>query len=165
MTNVPVAKIKSKILVESDFDFILDHVVNGGTLTELAKTQGFSFSEVMRLINSKKELKKSYDEAVEYRKEWAKERILQELKCLGMYNIQDAVYDDGSFKKIKDLPEDLARSVKEIDSDGGVKFESKSKPLQDAIKLLGLQTEKLDVTGKFSLADLITQAKSDKDEE
>jgi hypothetical protein len=165
MSRVPVAKIKSQIAVKGDFDSIIRHISNGGSLTQLAKMWSCDYSELMKLIRSDKDKLSVYHAAIEDRKEWARERIFEELQYMGNYNIKDAVRTDGTMKTIQELPEDLARSIKEVDVDGSIKFQDKLKALDQKQKLLGLQTEKVEVSGKLTLADIIIGAKNLKDDE
>lgn len=165
MSRVPVAKIKSQIAVKGDFDAIIRHISNGGSLTQLAKMWSCDYSEIMKLIRADKEKLSTYQAAMEDRKEWAKERIFEELQYMGNYNIKDAVRADGTMKTVQELPEDLARSIKEVDVDGSIKFQDKLKALDQKQKLLGLQTDKVEVSGKLTLADIIIGAKNLKDDE
>ena len=164
-SGFPVAKVKSKMIVQGDFQSIINHVANGGSLTQLAKMWKCDYSEIMRLIRADESLLKEYRAAIEDRKEWARERIYEELQYMSAYNIQDAINPDGTMKPARELPEDLARSIKEIDSDGGLKFQDKLKALDQKQKLLGLNTEKLEISGKLTLADIIIGAKNLKDED
>lgn len=162
---LPVAKLKSKIVIESDFETIISHISNGGSLTQLAKMWCADYSEIMKLIRSDKDKLATYRSAMEDRKEWAKERIFEELQYMGNYNIRDAVRSDGTMKTIQELPEDLARSIKEVDVDGSIKFQDKLKALDQKTKLLGLNVEKLEVSGKLTLADIIIGARKLTDED
>jgi len=161
---VPIAKLKSFELVKSNPDMIIDHIANGGSLTNLAKMIKCDYSEIMKLIRSDESLHKRYMAALEDRKEWAKERIFEELKYMSAYNIQDAVRPDGTLKTIQELPEDLARSIKEVDADGGLKFSDKLKALDQKQKLLGISTEKIEITGKLTLEDLIKQSMKEEED-
>lgn len=165
MSQLPIAKLKSKSLVNQDPDLIINHVTNGGTLTSLAKMLGCDYSEIMNQIRKDESLNERYKQALEDRKEWGRERILEELQYLSAYNIQDAVNIDGTLKPVRDLPEDLARSIKEVDADGGIKFNDKLKAMDQSAKLLGLNVEKLEVSGSLSLKDIIQSADKELKEE
>lgn len=165
MNIVPVGKIKAIDIANSQFDMVIKHVSNGGSLTKLCKMMECDYSELMKLIRADEAKFKAYNQAKEDRKEWASERIYEELQYMGNYNIKDAVNTDGTMKTIKDLPEDLARSIKEVDADGGVKFVDKLKAIDQKQKLLGLSTEKHEVTGKLTLADVIMAAKQVKEQD
>jgi hypothetical protein len=159
MNQIPTTKINSIDVFENRIEEVFRHIRNGGSLTQLSKLWKFDYSEFMKSIRSNPTLLNEYQSALEDRKEWAKERIYEELQYMGTYNIKDAVNPDGTLKTIHELPEDLARSIKEIDVDGGIKFTDKRASLADKQKLLGLTVEKLELTGKLTLADLINQAK------
>jgi len=159
MVNFPTAKIASLNIFKSQLEDVFRHLRNGGSLTQLCKMWGCDYSELMRLIRSDADIFKEYKACLEDRKEWARERIYEELQYMGNYNIKDAVNHDGTMKNVVDLPEDLARSIKEVDADGGIKFQDKLKALDQKQKLLGLNIEKVELTGKMTLADIIIGAK------
>lgn len=158
---IQVSKINSLDVFKNKIEEVFRHIRNGGSLTNLCKMWEFDYSELIKLIKKDKELYNEYLSCLEDRKEWARERIFEELKSISTYNIQDAVNDDGTLKKIKELPEDLARSIKEIDAEGGIKFTDKLKALDQKQKLLGLSIEKVELTGKISLESLILEAKKE----
>ena len=165
MSKMPISKLKSQVTVKGDFESIIRHISNGGSLTQLSKMWNCDYSEIMRMIRADKEKLAAYQAAIEDRKEWARERIFEELQYMGNYNIKDAVRADGTMKTIMELPEDLSRSIKEVDVDGSIKFQDKLKALDQKQKLLGLNIEKVELSGKLTLADIIIGAKALKDDE
>lgn len=160
MDMLPAAKINSISVFENNIEDVLNHVANGGSLTQYCKLVKCDYSALMKKIRANEEIHNRFKQAIEDRKEWSKERILEELKYMGSYNIQDAVNPDGRLKKIRDLPEDLARSIKEVDADGGIKFTDKLAALRDKQKLLGLNVEQVELSGTVTLESLILQARS-----
>jgi hypothetical protein len=146
-------------------DVVIEHVANGGSAIELCKTWQVRFSEIMRAIRANPESKSRYEQALIDRDEWAKERILTEIRSLGTYNIKDALNADGTFKPLKDMPDEIVAAIKEFDKDGAVKFHDKTKALDMYGKKLSLFVERKEITGKLTLADLITEATGDKSDE
>lgn len=141
-----------------NIDLIIDHVANGGTVIDLCKMWAIKYSDVMKVIRSNEKHKAAYDQALVDRDEWAKERILSEVKALATYSIRDALKPDGTFKTLADMPADLAASIKEIDKDGVLKFSDKLKALDMLGKQLGIFIEKREVSGKVTLEQLIMEA-------
>ena len=143
-----------------NIDLIIDHVANGGTIIDLCKMWAIKYSDVMRVIRANESYKKSYDQALLDRDEWAKERILSEVKALSTYTIKDALNADGTFKALKDMPDHLAAAIKEVDLDGNLKFSDKLKALDLLGKQLGIFIEKKEISGRVTLEQLILEAHS-----
>lgn len=137
---------------------IIDHVSNGGSIIELCKIWQVSYSSVMRTIKACDIFKQRYSEALVERDEWAKERVLLEIRALSTFSIADALQTDGTFKKLTDMPPGLIAAIKEMDANGAIKFVDKLKALDLLGKQLALFTTKHEITGKLSLADLIAKA-------
>ena len=134
---------------------IFDHIANGGSAIDIAQMWGLSYVKLMRHIKSKKDLSEKYEEALKLREEWARERVISEVNSLATFNIKDAFNPDGSFKKAYELPEKLTAAIKEIDSDGGLKFQDKLKALDLFGKQMGLFTEKKEISGHLSLESIV----------
>lgn len=137
---------------------IIDHVANGGSVLDLCKMWAVRYSDVMKFIRSNIDYNKQYEQALKDREEWAKERVMAEIRSLSTYSIKDAINPDGTFKRLAELPEELAASIKEVDSDGSVKFSDKLKALDMYGKQLGIFTDKKEITGKVTLEQLILAA-------
>lgn len=88
------------------------------------------------------------------------ERILQELACLGFYDIRKLFNDDGSPKAVSELDDDTARAIVGLDavnignSEAGVgqilklKLADKRSALVDMGKHIGMFKERIEHTGK-----------------
>ena len=165
--SLDLDKLKIQILKkdEHSLEVMLDHISNGGSLTELCVMWGLRYSDVVKALRSKPELKAKYDQALKDRDEWARERILSEVKRLGTYTIKDAFNSDGSTKRPHELPDDLAAAIKEVNSDGDIKFQDKLKALDLMGKQLGLFVDKKEISGTLTLEQLIASAKKEIDSE
>lgn len=150
-------KLKIQVLKKDErtIETMINHISNGGSLTHLCNMWGLRYCDVMKGIRSEPELKARYDQAIKDREEWAKERILTEVARLGTYSIKDVFNEDGSRRAVNELPDDLLSAVKEISSDGDIKFQDKLKALDMLGKQLGIFTEKKEISGKITLEQLI----------
>ena len=142
----------------TNIDTIIDHVSNGGSIVDLCKLWQLKYSDVMSKIRANADYKTRYDQALIDRDEWAKERILSEIRSLSTYSIKDALNPDGTFKPLNEMPDSLAAAIKEIDTDGVLKFSDKLKALDLFGKQLGIFIEKKEITGKVTLEQLIMAA-------
>lgn len=139
-------------------DVIIEHVANGGSAIELAKSWNIRFSHVMQAIRANPEYAKRYAAALLDRDEWARERILDEIRALGTFSLKDALNEDGTFKRLQDMPNDIVAAIKEIDKDGIIKFTDKLKALDMYGKKLGLFIERREITGTLTLEQLVSEA-------
>jgi hypothetical protein len=137
---------------------IVEHVANGGSALDLCNTWKVSFSTIMKAIKSNPDYDKEYQAAIISRDEWAKERILKEQQALAMFNIKDAYNADGTIKPIQQMPDHVTAAIKEIDSDGGVKFLDKNKSLDQYHKQMGLFVDKKEVSGTISWEHILNEA-------
>lgn len=161
--SLVVASDPERILV------ILDHVANGGSMIDLCKEWKVRYSRVYREIRKNKQWSKLYDQALAARDEFDREDILRELNALRSYDIRDMYHkieaQDGTVtykaKHPAEMPANLTSAIKEIDSDGGVKFIDKTKIIDMAGKRLGVLTEKIEIKGKFTLEALVSSSMGD----
>lgn len=145
---------------------ILDHVSCGGSVIDLCKTWRINYAQIMRKIKENPDYKKRYEEALVEREEWAKERLLKELHDLTSFSIKDAINEDGTFKRLGEMPDSIASSIKKLTKDGQIEFVDKLKALDLLGKRLGIFVEKREVTGTLTLEQLILNAqKLEKDVE
>lgn len=131
---------------------LFDHIANGGSAIDIAKLWGLSYIKLMRHIKSKQDLQEKYDEALELRNEWARERVISEVKNLSTFNIRDMFNSDGTLKKAVELPENLLAAIKEVDKDGALKFQDKLKALDLFGKQLGLFVDKKEINGTMNMS-------------
>jgi hypothetical protein len=158
-------KIKEVAVVADpkNINTICKHIANGGTMISICRLWGVDSSEVLRQIRSNDETKKLYDQALEDRKEYFRERTIEEVQRLATYNIKDALEADGRMKKVQDMPDEFTAAIREIDSDGGIKFVDKVKPLEMLAKLAGI-ADKVEVSGKMTLEQMLIAASKDEKE-
>lgn len=153
-------KLKLQITLKdsAEMQTLFDHIANGGSATQWCTARGIRFSDLMKLIRSNPEFKKEYDQVMEDRKEWARERLLSEVMELGTYTLADIFNEDGTRKKVHELPQGLIASIKELTADGDIKFQDKLKAISMYASELGLFTEKKEISGAMTLEQLIIEA-------
>lgn len=148
----------AKVAIKEKFQTIIDHNSNGGSLLDLCALWNVRYSDVMREIRADKELSKQYDQSLKDREEWAKERILAEIKSLAVFNIKEIFNHDGTLKKPSEMPPGFTAAIKEVTVDGDIKFIDKLKALDLYHKQMGLFVDKKEVSGTISLAQLVLAA-------
>lgn len=167
-----VQKRTARILARADLlDVICIHVSNGGTLIELAKQFDIQFGSLSNWIHADKERNRRYLAALNDRGEWSQERVLQELRMLGLSDIRVLFHENGSLKPVTEWPEEIARAVASIEvfeefAGSGedkaqigwtkkVKFWDKTRALELVGKNLKLFTDKIENSTTVKLEDLV----------
>lgn len=103
------------------------------------------------------------------------DRILAELMRVGLADIGEAFNDDGSLKRVRDMPEELRRAISSVEVDElwegygedrqqigvtkKIKFWEKTKALQLLGNHLKLFVDRLEVSGKVELASVLKEAR------
>ena len=150
---------------------VCNHVSNGGSAIELAEMLYVRYSDLMQFINQDINRQTAYRQAIKDREEWAREKILGEIRALGTYDIRTLFNENGGLKPISEWPDDVARAVsaleisEEFDGSGSdrvqtgwlkkVKTVDRLKALEMAAKNLAMLTEKHEVKGELTLDQLI----------
>ena len=158
-------------------DVICSHVANGGTLIQLADQMGLRFGDMSNWIHSNEERDRRYKAALNDRGEWSQERVLQELRTLGLADITEIFNDEGGLKPISEWPESISRAVSSIEvfeefegrgenrvQSGWtkkVRFVDKSKALELLGKNSRLFNDKVELSGIIKLEDLVIDDKDD----
>lgn len=162
-------KLKELQEAEDTLDTICAHVANGGSLIELCQTWDVSYGHMTNWIRSDKEREDRYIDAKSDRLEWSQERILMELRRIGLANVADIYDDNGNIKDPSLWPEELSAIVQSFettyDKDGDkilkVKFWSKEKALELLGKNLSMFVEQRKVDVTMTLEDLIGGSRED----
>jgi hypothetical protein len=152
-------------------DIVCSHVTSGGSHIDLCETWSIRYSDLMAWIREEKTRIDQLDKALYDRGEWVEESILRELRRLGSADLRKLFKEDGSLKKPEDWPDEIAAAISGIDTeelfDGYGKYRkhigfTKKVKLWDkgrALELLGknlrMFVDRVDVSGKVSLADLV----------
>jgi len=169
-------RLKIKLSEPGQVDIITSYVANGGSLLELARAWELRYADIMRWIRDTPDRAAAYARAFTDREEWAKERILNELKTIGLVDLREAFNDDGALKAMRDIPEHIARSLAAVEVDEiteydaesksrvvightrKIKFWSKVDALREMGKEFGMFVNKVHIDGKLSLEELVAQS-------
>jgi len=142
------------------------HVSNGGSLTEMCKAIKVRYSKIIDWIGSSEDTREKYLVAMAARDEWAKERILEEIRNIGLGNIKDLVDANGDMLPIKDMPDSATPMIAGIDvtedAQGNIttkyKITDKLKALDMYAKKLGILVEKKHITTVITLEDMVSDS-------
>jgi len=170
----PVGEVPNSVIVFSDpnlMDRIISHVTCGGSLISLAQVLGVTYQALNAFVRADQKRLAGYTQALEDRKEWAREKILQEIRDIGAYDIRQILDADGKVKPPSEWPDAVAKSISGLDIselfEGSgeertqvgwtkkIKTVDKLKALEMAAKNLNLLTEKVEHSGKVTLDQLI----------
>lgn len=137
---------------------LFDHISNGGSLLDISKLWGLSYIKLKRMIYADESLTIQLKDAEVERDTYLKERIIQETSRMSTYNLKDIYNPDGTIKNVTEMPDSLTASIKEVDSDGSLKFHDKSKSLELLGKRLGLFVDRKEISGTITLEQAINRA-------
>lgn len=127
-------------------DDILVILANGGSLIQCAQKIGVPYSRLSVWCNATEERRTRMTEAMKARDEFLIQRILDELKGIGLHDVRGLFDDAGNLKPMKDIPESLSRCISSIevvetaDKDGKISTVKKIR-LIDKLKGIELLTK------------------------
>ena len=113
----PADQRKRKDLILADpetIDIICSHVANGGTLITLCETWNLPFGWIANWIHADPDRDKRYRMALNDRAEWGKERVLLELRRMGLSDIRQVFNEDGSLKPVAEWSEDISKAIQSV---------------------------------------------------
>lgn len=148
---------------------ICANVASGGSLINLCEVWGVGFGLVSSWIRSIGEYSERYESALKDRNEWTKERVLSELRRIGLSNIKRIYDSEGNLVPVQDWPDDVAAFVSKVEhhpeeKGGGIKnvtFWNKEKALELIGKNISMFIDRVDHSGNMTLEDLITQSRGE----
>lgn len=94
---------------------VVAHVTNGGSLITLCETWQVRYSDIMSWIRADVERSQQYDKAIGDRSEWVKERLLAELKVIGLVDVRRLFHADGSILPADQWPAEIAGAVSSVE--------------------------------------------------
>lgn len=143
---------------DNSLQVIFDHISNGGTLKEICDMWGIQYVTILNRLRNNPDLSKRLAQAEADRDLYFKDVIINEYKNIATVNIKDALNEDGLLKSAVNMPSSLTAAIKEIDSDGGIKFHDKVKSLETLGKQVGMFVEKKEIKATFTLEQAATRA-------
>ncbi len=116
-TALSLAADAMKILDErpSVLDDILVIMANGGSLIQCAQKLGVPYSRLSVWCNATEERRTRMSEAMKARDEFLIQRILDELKLIGLHDVSQLFDEEGHLRPMKDLPEGIRRSIASVE--------------------------------------------------
>ena len=161
-------------------DQALEHVANGGTLISFARVLDIKHGQLHNFICKTPETRKRYNEALNQRAEFDRETIMGQLRDMVAASPRELFTDDGRLKPVNEWPEraaalvagfevheDLGKVDPDEDEDGAamavgrvakVKLVDPLRKLELMGKELGLFKNKVEVSGKVTLAMLVEES-------
>lgn len=151
---------------ESTMDNICHYVANGNSLLELCKTWKISYGEIIAWIRKDDHRSRMYTDCLNARSEWAEERILLELRRIGLSDIKSIYSKQGEIMPVHTWPDEVSSIIKSVDytDDGEIKkvtFWNKEKCLELLGKNIQMFIDRVEHTGKLTLEDLISKSRTE----
>ena len=168
--NLPKSSLK---VLESPLFMpgLIHEMSNGGSLLDYATRNNVSYSECIEYIYGSPERKEVYEGVLKSRGEWFVQRVTQELKAIGLLDIIDIYNNDGTIKRIEDIPENARRVIADIevreifeDTSQGkkwigytkkIKFNNKLKAIELLMKHLNMFMDELKVCGTVEVTNKV----------
>lgn len=154
-------------------DELCAHVTAGGTLAEWCKAKDIPYREINGWIQADAERRKRYDDALALRDTHHKDRVIDELRVMLDADIADAYTEDGTLKAVHDMPIGIRKAIAAIEVDEiwdgrgderrlvgytrKVKLWDKVKGVELMARKHKMLTDKHEVAGRITLADLLTE--------
>jgi hypothetical protein len=142
-----------------DLQDITDEIVSGKTLARYCAERAIRFGEVRKWIRADALREKRYQDALELRKEWIVQTLINAVMEMASYDPKDIFLADGKIKPVADWPTQcrMAMTALDIDAMGGVKarFESRLKAIELMGKTVAAFAETVNIQGTKTLADYI----------
>lgn len=154
------------------------HVANGGTLIDLCETWDLPFGWISKWLRIDPDRNKQYVQALNDRAEWVRERVLAELRHLGLSDLRRLFDDNGRLKDPRNWPSEIAHAIASVEVDELFEGSGKERthvgytkkvklwPKTEALKLIGqnldLFVERHEISGKVALEDLVTASIDEK---
>jgi len=159
---------------EQTMDVLCTHVSNGGSLIELCKAWGVTYGSVASWLRKDRKRSVRWVDAQNDRAEWGKERILLELKRIGMADIRLIFNKEGGIKPVSEWPDEVGAFIssievsEEYEGTGSDKVQSgwnkkvkmwnKEKALELLGKNLHLFLDRVEHSGNITLEGLISKS-------
>jgi hypothetical protein len=111
----PTETLQALLMRKGLLEEIIVHISNGGDLLNLAEMWGVRFGELATWLHADIERDRRYKEAQNDRIEWAVERILKELRKIGLVDIREIYDESGCIKDPRLWSDELAHTVQSLE--------------------------------------------------
>lgn len=154
-------------------DVICGHITAGGTLADWCRAKDIRYADINAWIQAGSDRRKRYEAALGLRDAHQQERVLDELRVMMDADLADAYDESGALKSVHDMPLSIRRAIAAIEVDEiwegrgderklvgytrKVKLWDKVKGVELMARKHKMLTDKHEVAGKLTLADLLTE--------
>lgn len=98
-------------------DEVFANVANGGDLITLCGAWDIRYSDLADWIRKDQARAMVYADANRLAMEWGRQRVLNELRAIGLADLRLAFTETGQLKDPKDWPESIARALAGVETD------------------------------------------------
>lgn len=152
------ANIKTLFSSKGSEEILWVFISEGGSLIQFAREFKVSFGDLCSYLRADKDREKRYQQALNDRKEYTVDDVLQKLRAISNLDIRELYDESGKMKPVKDWPEDFAKSVTSIkpgEHGHEVKYADKLKAIELLGKTQAVFTERTLNENTFKLEDLL----------
>lgn len=137
MSQESYQKKLQRITTDPSFiDTLCRHISNGGSYLDFAENLGLIFSDLATWINANDERKKKLDDAERMRVEWARQRVVDEVRDIALADLRQIYNDDGTIKEPHLWPQGIARALWGMEVEEQIGKEGKRMGWNKKVKLL-----------------------------
>lgn len=148
-------------------------VASGSTLPEFCELHKVRYGIVAPWVYQDDQRRKAYGASTLARGEWFEQVVYKELRGIAQLDIRGALNNDGTVKAVSEWPDELARALSGFDiseavgKDGDtttnkkLKLLDKLKALELIMKNRKMLSDRIEVSGKLSLEQLVEQSREE----
>ena len=158
-------------------NMVCANVSMGGSLITIAETLGVNYAGLLKWIRTESNRNQAYNQALEDRKEWAKEKIFKLIMDVSSADIRQLYDENNKLLPVKAWPNSVAAAVTAVESfeefEGSgqdrtyigdtkrVKLVDKNRSIELVMKHLSMLVEKHEVKGNLTLEQLVRDSKKE----
>ena len=108
---------QTRLAASDTLPTLLAHLANGGSPIDLAEQWTLRWCDIHAWLRDDPDRNKAYEQALLARSEWMAQRVIGEIKALALVDLRTAYDDHGNLLPIKDLPDAIARSITQYETE------------------------------------------------